>query len=117
VGARLAEGKEVIHADVSNPHAAGQHPLTFVRQVLALCLAPFLLSNPNVSEVFPVDAMRRAQEYLASAAGAGAADPKGCLCIRQEVAQYISEDVAAGHAGLLLPVTSPDQLILCNGAR
>ena len=44
---RLADGKEVIFTSVGNPHQLGQVPLTFLRQVLALVAAPFLLDDPN----------------------------------------------------------------------
>ncbi|KAE8694924.1 Glutamate--glyoxylate aminotransferase 1 [Hibiscus syriacus] len=42
------EGKKIIFTNVGNPHALGQKPLTFPRQVIALCQAPFLLDDPNV---------------------------------------------------------------------
>lgn len=49
---RVKEGKEVIYTNVGNPHALGQVPLTFPRQVLALVFAPFLLSNPDITNIF-----------------------------------------------------------------
>ncbi|KAK9942145.1 hypothetical protein M0R45_007829 [Rubus argutus] len=39
------EGKKIIFTNVGNPHALGQKPLTFPRQVVALCQAPFLLDD------------------------------------------------------------------------
>ncbi|KAM0843261.1 hypothetical protein ACQ4PT_057827 [Festuca glaucescens] len=63
------EGKRIIFTNVGNPHALGQKPLTFPRQVVALCQAPFLLDDPNVGLIFPADAIARAKHYLAMAPG------------------------------------------------
>nr|AFK37995.1 unknown [Lotus japonicus] len=38
------EGKKIIFTNVGNPHALGQKPLTFPRQVVALCHV-FIPSN------------------------------------------------------------------------
>merc|ERR1719331_874603 len=57
--AMLAEGKEVIFTNVGNPHAMGQKPLTFPRQVMALCTYPALLDMPDVLNNFAVDAIQR----------------------------------------------------------
>ena len=40
---------------MGNPHGVGQAPLTFVRQALALCTAPFLLEHPSLEQLFPSD--------------------------------------------------------------
>ncbi|KAL6011426.1 Glutamate--glyoxylate aminotransferase 2 [Asimina triloba] len=63
------EGKKIIFTNVGNPHALGQKPLTFPRQVIALCQAPFLLDDPNVGLVFPADAIARAKHYLSITSG------------------------------------------------
>ena len=67
--ARAAAGLEVVHADIDDLQALGQKPLTFVRQVIALCLAPFLLEIPATTSLFPPDAVLRAQAFLASTTG------------------------------------------------
>jgi glutamate--glyoxylate aminotransferase len=87
------EGKKIIFAHVGNPHALGQKPLTFPRQVMALCQAPFLMDNPHVGLLFPSDAIARAKEYLAmNPGGVGAySDAKGILGVRQEIADFILE--------------------------
>ncbi len=81
---RLRNGKEVIMTSVGNPQALGQVsyndinlyrcrfrtfifvdlkvPLTFLRQVIALVAAPFLLEDPAAAHLFPKDAIRRARE-------------------------------------------------------
>ncbi|ERN02503.1 hypothetical protein AMTRI_Chr03g48750 [Amborella trichopoda] len=85
------EGKKIIFTNVGNPHALGQKPLTFPRQVVALCQAPFLLDDPNVGLLFPADAIARATHYLAmTSGGLGAySDSRGLPGIRKEVAEFI----------------------------
>ncbi|KAK6160215.1 hypothetical protein DH2020_003596 [Rehmannia glutinosa] len=85
------EGKKIIFTNVGNPHALGQKPLTFPRQVVALCQAPFMLDDPNVGLVFPADAIARAKHYLAlTSGGLGAySDSRGLPGIRKEVAEFI----------------------------
>ncbi|CAM8881323.1 unnamed protein product [Rhodiola kirilowii] len=85
------EGKKIIFTNVGNPHALGQKPLTFPRQVVALCQAPFLLDDPNVGLVFPADAIARAKYYLSlTSGGLGAySDSRGLPGIRKEVAEFI----------------------------
>ncbi|CAN6934732.1 hypothetical protein YC2023_079987 [Brassica napus] len=85
------EGKKIIFTNVGNPHALGQKPLTFPRQVVALCQAPFLLDNPNVGMIFPADAIARAKHYLSlTSGGLGAySDSRGLPGVRKEVAEFI----------------------------
>ncbi|KDO82251.1 hypothetical protein CISIN_1g041151mg [Citrus sinensis] len=85
------EGKKIIFTNVGNPHALGQRPLTFPRQVVALCQAPFLLDDPNVGIVFPADAIARAKHYLSlTSGGLGAySDSRGIPGVRKEVAEFI----------------------------
>ncbi|XP_074328690.1 glutamate--glyoxylate aminotransferase 2-like [Apium graveolens] len=87
------EGKKIIFTNVGNPHALGQKPLTFPRQVVALCQAPFLLDDPNVGLVFPADAIARAKYYLGlTSGGLGAySDSRGLPGIRKEVAEFIEK--------------------------
>uniref|UniRef100_A0A0A0KTK6 Aminotransferase class I/classII large domain-containing protein n=1 Tax=Cucumis sativus TaxID=3659 RepID=A0A0A0KTK6_CUCSA len=85
------EGKKIIFTNVGNPHALGQKPLTFPRQVVALCQAPFLLEDPNVGLIFPADAIERAKSYLSLIPGGLGAysDSRGIPAIRKEVADFI----------------------------
>ncbi|XP_073315504.1 glutamate--glyoxylate aminotransferase 2 [Primulina huaijiensis] len=85
------EGKKIIFTNVGNPHALGQKPLTFPRQVIALCQAPFLLDDPNVGLLFPADAIARAKHYLTmTPGGLGAySDSRGLPGVRKEVAEFI----------------------------
>ncbi|CAM9639866.1 unnamed protein product, partial [Scytosiphon promiscuus] len=107
---RIKAGKEVIFTNVGNPHGLGQKPLTFLRQVMALVMAPFLLEDPRVNDMFPGDAIARAREYLVHVKGGIGAysDSKGNQYIRQEVCDFIQR--RDGHRA------DPDNVFLTNGA-
>lgn len=66
---RAEQGKEVIYTNVGNPHAVGQKPLTFGRQVMALLMAPFLFEDPEALKLFPPDAVARAKLYQSKLKG------------------------------------------------
>lgn len=79
---------EVIRANIGDAQAMGQRPITFLRQVLALCVYPDLLSSSD----FPEDAKRRAQRILQACGGhsLGAYSiSSGIQLIREDVAHYI----------------------------
>ncbi|XP_016072060.1 PREDICTED: alanine aminotransferase 1 [Miniopterus natalensis] len=79
---------EVIKANIGDAHAMGQKPITFLRQVLALCVHPDLLKSPD----FPEDAKRRAESILQACGGhsLGAYSvSSGIQLIREDVARYI----------------------------
>eukprot|EP01023_Acetabularia_acetabulum_P014025 TRINITY_DN16860_c0_g1_i1.p1 TRINITY_DN16860_c0_g1~~TRINITY_DN16860_c0_g1_i1.p1 ORF type:complete len:525 (+),score=117.07 TRINITY_DN16860_c0_g1_i1:159-1733(+) len=104
------EGMEITYTNVGNPHALGQKPLTFNRQVLSLCCAPFLLENPAVTAEFPTDAINRAKQILSYLPGGVGAysDSRGSGGVRQEVADYIT--ARDGFAA------NPDNIFLTDGA-
>ena len=61
-------------------------------QVVALCTAPFLLDDPNVTTLFPVDAVERARKLVASFGTGGVGgytDSRGNAAVREEVADFI----------------------------
>jgi hypothetical protein len=62
---RLEAGKPVLMLNVGNPHALGQQPITFMRQVLAIMMHPPLLDDPRSAATFPSDVVKRAKTYLA----------------------------------------------------
>ncbi|XP_059160771.1 alanine aminotransferase 2-like [Physella acuta] len=81
---------DVIRANIGDCHATGQEPLTFLRQVVALCVYPDLMKDPT----FPDDAKQRADRILGSCGGRslGAySDSAGVPVIREDVAKYIEE--------------------------
>lgn len=104
------EGKKIIFTNVGNPQALGQRPLTFPRQVMALCQAPMLMEDPNVNILFPADVIARAKHYLAmTTGGLGAySDSRGLPGIRKEVAEFIER--RDGYP------SDPDLIFLTDGA-
>ncbi|XP_012672952.2 alanine aminotransferase 2-like isoform X3 [Clupea harengus] len=99
---------EVIKANIGDAHAMGQQPITFFRQVLALCSYPELLKDGN----FPEDAKHRARRILQGCGGEsiGAySGSQGIECIRQDVARYIERRDGG------VPC-DPDNVFLSTGA-
>lgn len=81
---------EVVRANIGDCHATGQQPITFIRQVLALCTYPELLDDPR----FPSDTKEKAVRIIDSCGGysLGAySESSGIRVIRQDVATYISK--------------------------
>ncbi|KAJ8340142.1 hypothetical protein SKAU_G00347750 [Synaphobranchus kaupii] len=109
----LQEGKkkpftEVIRANIGDAHAMGQQPITFLRQVVALCTWPELMDSP----AFPEDAKLRAQRILQGCGGQSLGSysaSQGVECIRKDVAKY----VAQRDQGV---PTSWDNIFLTTGA-
>ncbi|XP_051872426.1 alanine aminotransferase 2-like isoform X2 [Pristis pectinata] len=99
---------EVIRANIGDAHAMGQKPITFIRQVLAICTYPQLLCDPNM----PEDAKLRAKQILGACGGhsVGAyTASQGIETIRQSVAKYIERRDGG------IP-SNPDNIFLSTGA-
>lgn len=99
---------EVIKANIGDAHAMGQQPITFFRQVLALCSYPELLND----NTFPEDAKSRARRILESCGGysMGSYSPsQGIDSVRQDVANYIERRDGG------VPC-DPDNIYLTTGA-
>ncbi|KAM7036703.1 alanine aminotransferase 1 [Passerculus sandwichensis] len=79
---------EVIKANIGDAHAMGQQPITFLRQVTALCVCPELMKDESV----PSDAKERARRLLEACGGGSvgsySASP-GVQMVRESVARYI----------------------------
>lgn len=81
---------EVVRANIGDCHATGQQPLTFIRQVLALCTYPELMDDDR----FPQDVKERALRVLKDCGGKslGAySESTGIRVVRKDIANYISE--------------------------
>uniref|UniRef100_A0AAZ3RJB0 Alanine aminotransferase 1 n=1 Tax=Oncorhynchus tshawytscha TaxID=74940 RepID=A0AAZ3RJB0_ONCTS len=99
---------EVIKANIGDAHAMGQKPITFFRQVIALCVYPDLLEDDK----FPEDAKNRAWRILQACGGGslGAySASSGIEVIRQDVAKYIEKRDSG------IP-SNPDDIYLSTGA-
>lgn len=102
--------EQVIFCNIGNPQELGQLPITFFRQVLALCVCPSLLDDPVLRKAFPEDVVARAQQYLATIPGGTGAysNSQGVTVVREEVAKFISE--RDGYPA------NPDDIFLTDGA-
>ena len=91
----LAAGKEkpfteVVRANIGDCHATGQKPLTFIRQLLAVCTYPALLDDPK----FPEDVKEKAVRILDNCGGysLGAyTESGGIRVVRKDTAKYIEQ--------------------------
>lgn len=108
-----AQGRNILYTNIGNPHQVGQQPITYYRQVLALCDLPAEqgVDHPNVDQMFPTDVVERAKEYrqIIGPSGTGAyTHSQGVLGLREHVAQYIeNRDGYPAYAG---------NIFLTNGA-
>jgi len=82
--------KRVIRANIGDCHACGQHTITFIRQVVALCTYPKLFE----SNEFPGDAKDRARRILNGCRGhsiGSYSDSVGIEVVRRDIAKFISD--------------------------
>ena len=108
-----AEGKQILFTNIGNPQAVGQSPITYYRQVIALCDLPAEagVDHPEAIKMFPSDVILRAKAMRKAIgpAGTGAySGSQGILQFRQDVADFISS--RDGHQ------SDPANIFLTNGA-
>uniref|UniRef100_A0A8C3ACV4 alanine transaminase n=1 Tax=Cyclopterus lumpus TaxID=8103 RepID=A0A8C3ACV4_CYCLU len=80
---------KVIDVSSGDPHRAGMKPITFVRQVLAVCLLPQLLEENSL----PLDVRLRARRLLEACDGGSVGSytaSSGMLHVRQSIAEFIT---------------------------
>lgn len=100
---------DVVLCNIGNPQSVGQMPLTFPRQVLALCTCPSLLEDPAITNALPKDVVARAKRILGGCHGLGAySESKGIEVVRESVKAYIE-----ARDGFPCEI---DDLFLTNGA-
>uniref|UniRef100_A0A3B3TIK8 alanine transaminase n=1 Tax=Poecilia latipinna TaxID=48699 RepID=A0A3B3TIK8_9TELE len=103
-------GREVIDVSCVDPHRAGMPPLSFARQVLAVCLYPELLKESN----FPVDVRQRPEKLLGACNGGSVGSYSASSCgipqIQKSVAEFITRrDGGARYLMLVLHLLSSGQ--------
>ncbi|XP_038069914.1 alanine aminotransferase 1-like [Patiria miniata] len=99
---------DIVKCNIGDAHAMGQRPLTFLRQVVALCTYPKLLEDPS----FPEDAKNRARRILHSCKGGSIgsySESPGLDVIREDAADYIQRRDGG------IP-SNPNDIILSAGA-
>ncbi len=101
-------GKEIIYCNIGNPQALEQKPLTYIRQILALCQYPALIEQ--AAQLFPNDVLATTKALLEGTRhGVGAySESKGVRFIREAVANFIAE-----RDGI---ETDPEAIYLTDGA-
>lgn len=87
---------KILYNNIGNPHALGQAPLTWPRQVMALVDLPDAVGvdHPQATSLFPADAIARARQLKAyfGRGGSGAyTHSQGLVEIRREVAEFITQ--------------------------
>jgi aspartate/methionine/tyrosine aminotransferase len=102
------QGREIVYCNIGNPQALEQKPLTYLRQVLALCQYPALAEI--AAAAFPGDVVETARAVLKGTRyGLGAySESKGVRFIREAVAAFIRE-----RDGI---ETDPEAIYLTDGA-
>ncbi|KAL5755455.1 hypothetical protein ACOSP7_019883 [Xanthoceras sorbifolium] len=55
---------EILYCNIGNPQSLGQQPITFFREVLALCDHPSILDKSETQGLFSTDAIARAWQIL-----------------------------------------------------
>ncbi|KAG7992158.1 hypothetical protein I3843_02G113800 [Carya illinoinensis] len=55
---------EILYCNIGNPQSLGQQPITFFREVLALCDHPAILDRSETQGLFSADAVERARQIL-----------------------------------------------------
>lgn len=102
------QGREIVYCNIGNPQALKQKPLTYLRQVLALCEYPRLIEEG--AALFPGDVRETAKALLAgSKHGLGAySESKGIRMIREAAAEFITN-----RDGI---EADPDSIFLTDGA-
>lgn len=102
--------KQVIRANIGDCHACGQRPITFLRQVVALCTYPALFNSPE----FPEDAKNRAKRMLDGCRGhsiGSYSDSVGIEVIRKDIADYITKrdgGIASDYNNIYLSTGASD---------
>ncbi|KAJ9537641.1 hypothetical protein OSB04_030374 [Centaurea solstitialis] len=56
--------EEILYCNIGNPQSLGQQPITFFREVLALCDHPTILDKSETQGLFSADSIERAWQIL-----------------------------------------------------
>uniref|UniRef100_A0A8C9XYP0 alanine transaminase n=1 Tax=Sander lucioperca TaxID=283035 RepID=A0A8C9XYP0_SANLU len=107
--------KEVIDVSSGDPHKAGVKPISFVRQVLAVCLHPQLMKNKTL----PLDVRLRAQRLLEVCDGGSVGSytaSSGMPHVKQSIAEFIMRRDAGvpSHAEDIF-ISAGSQRLLASG--
>ncbi|WOL03897.1 hypothetical protein Cni_G12617 [Canna indica] len=102
---------EILYCNIGNPQSLGQKPITFFREVLALCDHPSLLDKNETHALFSSDAIERAQKILNLIPGRAT----GAYSHSQGI-KGLRDAIAAGIAARDGYPANADDIFLTDGA-
>jgi alanine transaminase len=84
---------KVLFCNIGNPQGVDQPPISFYREVLALCDYPALIGRSGADKLFSSDALKRAKQINKSIPGGTGAysHSQGVVSIRRDVADFIAK--------------------------
>jgi len=102
---------EIIYCNIGNPQSLGQQPITFFREVIALCDYPALLDKDETHGMFSSDSILRACQILDGIPGRAT----GAYSHGQGV-RALRDEIAAGIAARDGFPSNSEDLFLTDGA-
>ncbi|XP_032429209.1 alanine aminotransferase 2-like [Xiphophorus hellerii] len=112
---QIAQGEQkpfqrVIDVSSGDPHRAGMPPLSFARQVLAVCLYPELLKESS----FPVDVRQRAEKLLGACNGGSVGSYSASSCGIPQIQKSVAEFITRRDGGV---ASDPEDIIFSSGSQ
>lgn len=102
---------EILYCNIGNPQSLGQQPVTFFREVLALCDHPAILDKDETHALFSSDSIQRAWEILDQIPGRAT----GAYSHSQGI-KGLRDTIAAGIAARDGYPSKADDIFLTDGA-
>ncbi|GFQ07173.1 alanine aminotransferase 2 mitochondrial [Phtheirospermum japonicum] len=102
---------EILYCNIGNPQSLGQQPITFFREVLALCAHPALLDKAETRGLFSPDSIKRASGILAQIPGRAT----GAYSHSQGI-KGLRDTIAAGIEARDGFSADPNDIFLTDGA-
>ncbi|GMY34891.1 alanine aminotransferase 2-like [Fagus crenata] len=102
---------EILYCNIGNPQSLGQQPITFFREVLALCDHPSILDKSETQGLFSADAIERAWQILDQIPGRAT----GAYSHSQGI-KGLRDTIAAGIGARDGFPADPNDIFLTDGA-
>ncbi|KAI3463190.1 hypothetical protein Pfo_019853 [Paulownia fortunei] len=102
---------EILYCNIGNPQSLGQQPITFFREVLALCDHPDILDKAETKSLFSADSIKRAFQILGQIPGRAT----GAYSHSQGI-RGLRDTIAAGIEARDGFPADPNDIFLTDGA-
>ncbi|KAF5194819.1 Alanine aminotransferase [Thalictrum thalictroides] len=102
---------EILYCNIGNPQSLGQQPITFFREVLALCDHPTILDKSETQGLFSADSIERAWKILDHIPGRAT----GAYSHSQGI-KGLRDEIASGIAARDGFPADPNDIFLTDGA-